>query len=98
MEPFNIRIQTITKDTTLTILPAANGADFKVIYNGAVIGAVNKQNTEWKALADDELQAGDLPLYEIKYGEKNTDFAWDSSTIKQIGSEIDKQPQLNLKD
>jgi hypothetical protein len=94
MEPFNIRIKTGSKDTTLTILPLDNETDYKVIYNGAIIGAVSKSAESWSVLPDDQVEAGDLPLYKTKYGEASSDVILEGDTLVQIGSEIDHQSHL----
>lgn len=89
MEPFNIRITAKSKETTLTMLPIDNEGGFKVIYNGAILGAIKKNDTVWAALADEEVEAGDLPLYKIKFGEENSDIELDQTTVSMIGTEIE---------
>jgi hypothetical protein len=94
MEPFNIRINTGSKDTTLTILPLDNGTDYKVILNGAILGAVSKTANGWSVLPDEEVEAGDLPLYKTKYGENSAVVILAGDTLVQIGSEIDHESHL----
>lgn len=88
MEPFNIRIQSQSKETTLTILPIDENG-FKVIYNGAVLGAVQKNADTWLALPDEEVEVGDLPLYKVKFGEDSSDIELNEATVAQIGAEIE---------
>jgi hypothetical protein len=94
MEPFNIRINSGSKPTTLTILPIEETADYKVIYNGAVLGGVRRSGSEWTAIPDEEITAGDLPLYAAKYGEDSADIKLGEETVNTIGKEIELAVEL----
>jgi len=96
MEPFNIRIKIEQHETTLTILPMDNETDFKVIYNGAVLGGVQRKGTTWKSLPDEEVEPGDLPLYKVKFGEDNSDIEINEEMVALIGVKIEKELQPNL--
>jgi len=95
MEPFNIRINSGSKQTTLTILPIDEKADYKVILNGAILGGIRRMGTDWIAMADEELIAGDLPLYTSKFGEESEEIKLDEQTVQLIGQEITAAAALN---
>jgi hypothetical protein len=95
MDPFNIKIEVADEAITLTILPVDNTL-YKVVYYGAILGAVRKQNKEetWEALPIEELTAGDLPFYRKEDNTDHQELELDPATIAQIGKEIEiKNPQ-----
>lgn len=89
MEAFNIRIGYGENEVTLTILPIAQEA-YKVIYYGGILGAVRLENDmeTWEAVPDEEIIAGDLPLYKHDLTADRLDVVLDEITIKRIGEEI----------
>jgi len=92
MEAFNIKIQVGNSPLTLTILPV-DATLFKVIYFGAVLGAVRKQDDTdcWQAVPVEELTAGDLPFYQHDPNADHEKLELTSPTIHQIGQEIEKE-------
>ena len=92
MEAFNIKIQVGNSPLTLTILPV-DATLFKVIYFGAVLGAVRKQDDtdRWQAVPVEELTAGDLPFYQHDPNADHEKLELTSPTIHQIGQEIEKE-------
>lgn len=89
MEVFNVKIKYGEEDVTLTILPTDDGY-YKVIYYGGVLGAVRLQNDQhtWEQLPDQDIEAGDLPLYKHDLTADRLDIILDSNTVQAIGEEI----------
>jgi len=89
MEAFNIRIGYGENEVTLTILPTSDGY-YKVIYYGGILGAVRLENDmeSWENVPDDEIIAGDLPLYKHDLTADRLDVVLDEITVKRIGEEI----------
>lgn len=92
MEAFNVKIQVEDRPLTLTILPL-DASSFKVIYFGAVLGAVRKdsQKNSWLAIPMEELTAGDLPFYQHDPNADHENLELTPATIHQIGEEIEKE-------
>ncbi len=89
MEAFNIRIGYGENEVTLTILPTSDGY-YKVIYYGGILGAVRQEDDmeSWEEVPDDEIIAGDLPLYKHDLTADRLDVVLDEITVKRIGEEI----------
>lgn len=89
MEAFNIRIGYGENEVTLTILPTSDGY-YKVIYYGGILGAVRLEDDmeSWEKVPDDEIIAGDLPLYKHDLTADRLDVVLDEITVKRIGEEI----------
>lgn len=89
MEVFNIKIGFGANEITLTILPAEEGY-YKVIYYGGILGAVrlDKDHSTWEKVPDEELEAGDLPVYKHDLTADRLDIVLDEHTIQRIGEEI----------
>ena len=92
MEAFNIKIQVEDGPLTLTILPLESTL-FKVIYFGAVLGAVRKEagKNSWMSVPVEELTAGDLPFYQHDPNADHEELQLNPPTIQQIGEEIEKE-------
>lgn len=88
MEPFNIKIGYGRKEVTLTVLPVPEGY-FKIIYYGAILGAVQFEGEDWVLVPADEVVAGGLPLYEPGRNGDKIEIDLSEYTIEQIGREID---------
>lgn len=89
MRAFNIKVGFGKQEVTLTILPADKG-QYIVIYFGGVIGAV-KQDRDgelWEQVPDEDIVAGNLPLYESNLNSERLDFVLCEHTINHIGEEI----------
>ncbi|MFI5452939.1 hypothetical protein ACHMWN_12370 [Pedobacter sp. UC225_61] len=88
MEPFNIHIQHNGEEITLTVLPEKDY--FKLIYFGAIIGAIKETEGEWELLEEDEIEPGALPLFEYKNGgHEQLKFELNLPKINQIAAEIE---------
>ena len=89
MDPFNIKVSYQDQVVSLTILPET--AYYKIIYYGAIVGAVRKVASDWKAVPAEEIAPGDLPLYDYKQSNtaEQPNFKLDNTTIIQIGKEIE---------
>lgn len=89
MEPFNIKVGFGEKEVTLTILPASEGY-YKVIYFGGIVGAVRPEadGEGWEQLEEDEVPAGDLPLYKPDLNADRLNFVLCEHTVDRIGEEI----------
>lgn len=98
MEPFNIKIGYGDNEVTITILPTDNGY-YKVIYYGAVLGAVRHDGhfEHWEAVPDEEIIAGDLPLYKHDLTADRLDIIVDDITAERIGEEIATMEQSGSK-
>jgi hypothetical protein len=102
MEPFNIKLSVSGQTATLTILPADLGL-FKIVYYGAVMGAVRapEDGKDWTLVPEEELVAGDLPFYQATLDSDRVNVRLDDVTVKTIGAEIqntittgtDKEPR-----
>jgi hypothetical protein len=66
MESFNIKVPYHGEEITFTISHHKN--EFKLIYNGGVIGALGKAGDDWRWLKDEEISIADLPPLEYKKG------------------------------
>jgi hypothetical protein len=88
MEPFNINIGYGDNAVTLTILPMAEH-HYKVIYYGAIIGAVKYQSDSWDVIQAEDLEAGDLPFYQHDANSDKVDVILNEATVDEIGEEID---------
>lgn len=66
MEPFNIRIHHQNQDITLTILPENDY--YKIIYFGAIVGAIRQLKYDWELVPEEEIEPGNLPPYDHKQG------------------------------
>lgn len=85
---FNIKIGYGEKEVTLTILPTS-GNYFKVIYLGGVMGAVCFNGDEWDLIERDEVEPGDLPLYEPELKGERLQVILNESTVGEIVWEIE---------
>ncbi|MEJ7558171.1 MAG: hypothetical protein WKF66_07665 [Pedobacter sp.] len=88
MEPFNIKIGYGDNNVTLTILPTSD-QQYKVIYFGAILGAVKYEADCWDLVSEEELQAGDLPFYRHDLNSDRANVILDEATIDEIGEEIE---------
>jgi hypothetical protein len=88
MEPFNIKIGYGVNEVTLTILPIGEH-QYKVIYYGAVLGGVKYIADSWEPIAQDNLEAGDLPYYHHNINSGNINVILDEATVDEIGEEIE---------
>ena len=88
MDPFNIKLRYGRNELTLTILPAEEGI-FKIIYYGAILGAVIKQDHDWDLIPYDELSAGDLPFYTPNSEDERVEIELNEQIADRIGEEID---------
>jgi hypothetical protein len=89
MEPFNIRIPHKGREITLTIQPEKDY--FKIIYYGGIVGAIKNYDTDWELVAADEMEPGNLPLYDYKmgYGDNHEQLELNLLEINQIAGEIE---------
>lgn len=89
MEVFNIKIGYGKNELTLTILPTKEGY-YKVIYYGGILGAVrlDNHNETWEKVPDEEIEPGDLPLYQHNLNADRLDIVLDEHTVHRIGEEI----------
>ena len=89
MEPFNIHINHKGKEITLTIKPEQDY--FKIIYFGGIVGAIRKLGTDWELVEEQEMEPGDLPLYDYKmgYDEDHEKLELNLPEINQIAGEIE---------
>ena len=87
-EVFNIKIEVESLEITLTILPVE--AYYKVIYYGGELGAIRltADQSAWEKVPDEEVEAGDLPLYKHDPTADRLDIVLDENTIPLIGEEI----------
>ena len=88
MEVFNVKIGFGENELTLTILPTENY--YKVIYYGGVLGAIRPEDnhSSWVKVPDEEVEAGDLPLYKHDLTADRLDIVLDEYTVNLIGEEI----------
>ena len=89
MEPFNIKVGFGDNEVTLTILPMVDF--YKVIYYGAILGAIKYENDTdgWEIMSRDEYEAGDLPFYTHDLSSDRLEFVLDDNTVDHIGTEIE---------
>ncbi len=89
MEPFNIKLPVAGQTATLTILPAEEGL-YKIVYYGAVMGAVRapEDGKDWTLVPEEELVAGDLPFYQGGSDPDRVNVLLDDPTVRTIGAEI----------
>jgi hypothetical protein len=89
MGVFNIKIELGEDEVTLTILPAEEGY-YKVIYFGGILGAIRPATGSkgWEKLPDEELEAGDLPVYKNDPADDRLDVTLDVPTVQLIGEQI----------
>jgi len=92
MEVFNIKIGYGENEVTLTILPTEEGY-YKVIYFGGILGAVRQETggEGWEKVPDEEVIAGDLPLYQHDMKDERLDIVLDEVTVQRIGEEINHE-------
>jgi hypothetical protein len=92
MEPFNIKIPVQNENITLTILPADDGV-FKIIYYGAIFGAVRSADNQgnWLPITIDSLTPGDLPFYSRKPGLDHKEIELNATTVSEIGKAIEQE-------
>ena len=96
MNPFNIKITNTGKNFTLTVLPSENGY-YKVIYYAGVLTAVQKtRKGDWKLVAKDEIEAGDLPFYLQSNDGDRLEPSLDKTFANAVGSAIELE--LSQKD
>ncbi len=88
MEPFNIKIGYGVNEVTLTILPADNDC-YKVIYSGAIIGAVKLDIDCWESVPEEDIVAGDLPFYKHNLSSGKPNIILNEATVDEIGDEIE---------
>lgn len=69
MDVFNIKVAYHGDDITLTVAKSAH--EFRIIYNGGIIGAIRQKETDWEWLPEDEITPGELPLLSEKQGFAN---------------------------
>ncbi|WP_432710874.1 hypothetical protein [Pedobacter sp.] len=95
MEPFNIRIEREGQEVTLTILPTDEGY-YKVIYYGGILGAIRKeaQTNQWTHVPDDEVIAGELPLYHHVDEDDRLEIVLNGAMAEEIGREIDEERRV----
>ena len=91
MEPFNIKITHLGKEVTLTILPEEDY--FKIIYYGAIVGALKNQGSEWEIIPEEDITAGDLPLFshQQSYKEDVEPLTLNLIEVNQISLAIEKE-------
>jgi hypothetical protein len=89
MEVFNIKIGYGENEVTLTILPTEEGY-YKVIYFGGILGAIQQEygTDNWEKVPDEDVIAGDLPLYQHDLKDERLDIVLDEVTVQRIGEEI----------
>ncbi|RZK76789.1 MAG: hypothetical protein EOO92_14040 [Pedobacter sp.] len=87
MEPFNVKIGYGSNEVTLTILPAGENY-YKVIYYGAIIGAVKYDIDSWELVPLEEVEAGDLPFYRHDVNSGKVNVVMNEATADEIGEEI----------
>ena len=87
-EPFNIKIGYGENEVTLTILPIEENY-YKVIYFGGVMGAVSFNGEDWDLIEKEDVEAGDLPLYEPELKGDRLEIVLDELTVDAIGEEIE---------
>lgn len=89
MDAFNIKIKVADREVTLTILPKGDNL-FKVIYYGGILGAIsyNEHHQIWEKVVDEDLIAGDLPLYQKSTEDERVQIRFDEEIILKIGQEL----------
>lgn len=89
MKVFNVKIGFGKNELTLTVLPSLEGY-YKIIYYGAILGAIRLENDNetWERVPDEEIEAGDLPLYQHDLTADRLDIVLDEHTVHRIGEEI----------
>lgn len=98
MEPFNICIATQPLPKTLTIHPEPESASYKVLYQGALLGALRQQKDCWAAVGQEKVEPGSFLLYNQKFGAERADIDLDYSTVSLIAAEIAEHLELHLYD
>ena len=88
MEPFNIKIGYGANQVTLTIFPI-DEYQYKVIYYGAILGAVKYDIDCWESIPSEELEADDLPLYQHDVNSGRIYLILNEATVDEIGNEIE---------
>jgi hypothetical protein len=91
MEPFNIKINVVNKEVTLTILP--QDEEYKIIYFGGIIGALRPDDDHFKFIKPEYVTPGSLPLYEYKQPEslvEEVELSLTDELLKQITKAIKK--------
>jgi len=85
---FNIKVGYGEKQVTLTILPAGRNY-FKVIYFGAIMAAVRFNSEGWDLIEREELEPGNLPLYEPELKGERLQVVLNEAMAGEIGEEIE---------
>lgn len=89
MEPFNIHIVHNNQQLTLTILPTADY--YKIIYYGGIVAGIRKSGDEWLVMEEEEIEPGDLPMYDEKKGlSEEPALELNLIQINQIAVQIEK--------
>lgn len=89
MKTFNIKIGFGEQEVTLTILPTSK-EQYIVLYSGGIIGAVRMDSDGelWEQVPDEDIVAGDLPLYKPDLEADRLDIVLCEDTVSHIGEEI----------
>lgn len=85
---FNVRVGYGDNEVTLTILPSKENY-YKVIYYGGVMGAVCFNGEIWDLIDKEDVEPGDLPLYEPEIKGERLDIVLDGAIVEEIGEEIE---------
>lgn len=86
-EAFNIKLGYGSKEVTLTMLKHKDY--FKVIYFGGIMGAVQKVDSDWYLMNQEDIDAGDLPQYVPDLKDERLEIVLDERTAEAIGREIE---------
>lgn len=89
MDPFNIVIKAQSEQIDLNIHPQ-DGANFKVVYHGGLVGEMFLDNGKWEAVSADDLDTGGYPVYEYDETSGHADILLDQRVIAEIGRELDR--------
>jgi hypothetical protein len=77
------------KEIDLNIHPQ-DGANFKVVYHGGLVGEMFLDNGNWEAVSADDLDTGGYPIYEYDENSGHADILLDQDVITLIGRELDR--------
>jgi len=89
MDPFNIVIKAQNEQIDLNIHPQ-DGANFKVVYHGGLVGEMFLDNGNWQAVSADDLDSAGYPVYEYDENSGHADILLDQQVIADIGRELDR--------
>lgn len=67
MQPFNIKVNAVGKEITLTILPQDD--EYKIIYFGGIIGGLKQEKDTLNFIKPEDVVPSSLPLYQHKQAE-----------------------------